>query len=155
MITMTTSLDRGPNAPENEKFSVGIPSVSPIPPNADTSSNTTTSPNSQLVSEFSTVTRTIALTYAEEVEPWRIGVVHNLGALDDANEEDRPYKPPDVERDLTAQVPSKVLADPFPTGNLLGQIWLLVFILGRCLEDTQALFLVAVVTLVSKGAKSN
>ena len=40
MMTMTTSFDSGPKAPENEKFSVGIPNVKPIPPKAETSSNT-------------------------------------------------------------------------------------------------------------------
>ena len=40
MITMTTNLDNGPNDPENEKFSVGIPRVRPIPPKAETSSKT-------------------------------------------------------------------------------------------------------------------
>lgn len=40
MMMMTTSLERGPKAPEKEKFSVGMPSVRPIPPNADTSSKT-------------------------------------------------------------------------------------------------------------------
>lgn len=40
MMTITTSFDNGPKDPENEKFSVGIPRVSPIPPNAETNSKT-------------------------------------------------------------------------------------------------------------------
>lgn len=38
----TMILDRGLKAPLNEKFSVGIPSVNPMPPNAETISKTAT-----------------------------------------------------------------------------------------------------------------
>lgn len=48
MITITISFERGPNAPENAKFSVGMPRVSPIPPKADTSSNTDRTPVSNI-----------------------------------------------------------------------------------------------------------
>lgn len=40
MMTIITNFESGLNAPENAKFSVGIPSVRPIPPKAETSSKT-------------------------------------------------------------------------------------------------------------------
>ena len=43
---MTISFDKGPNAPENAKFSVGIPKVRPMPPKAETNSNTITNDQS-------------------------------------------------------------------------------------------------------------
>ena len=39
-MMMTTNFESGLKAPENEKLSVGKPSDSPIPPNAETSSKT-------------------------------------------------------------------------------------------------------------------
>jgi len=42
MIMHTMSLDKGLRAPLNEKLSVGVPSVNPMPPNAETISKTIT-----------------------------------------------------------------------------------------------------------------
>ena len=89
------------------------------------------------------------LTYAEQVEPWCVIVVHYFGTLNDANGEDRPDEPPDVECDLTAQVPAEIFANTLTTGDLLVEVRLFVFVLRWCLEDAQALLLVSVAVPVS------
>ena len=89
------------------------------------------------------------LTYAEEVEPGCVIIVHDFGALDDTDGEDRPDEPPDVERDLTAQVPTEVFANTLTTRDLLIEVWFFVFIFRWCFEDAQALLLVSVSVSVS------
>ena len=58
-------------------------------------------------------------TDAEDIEPRRIDFIHDLRALDDANDKNCPDKPPDVECDLAAEVPTEVFANPFVSRRLL------------------------------------
>lgn len=141
MMMMTTSFDNGPNAPENPKFSVGMPSVRPIPPNADTSSNTRQQRSvSQDIHQSS---KSKLLTDTENIEPRGVRVVHDLRSFDDAYEEDGRDEPPDVEPQLPPKMPAKVLADALAPRLLLVEIRLLILIFCARFEDPETLLFVS------------
>lgn len=141
MIIMTTTLDKGPNAPENPKFSVGMPSVRPIPPNADTSSNTR---QRRIVSQDThQVGESILLTDTENIEPGGVRIVHYLRSFDDAYEEDGRDEPPDIEPQLPPKMPAEVLADALASRLLLVEIGLLILIFCARFEYAETLLFVS------------
>ncbi len=88
------------------------------------------------------------LTYAEKIEPRRIVVVHDLGSLDDTNQEYPGNQPPYIISYLTSQVPAKVLENALSPWGCFAERWLLFLIFSRRLENTQTSLFVSVRGLV-------